>query len=462
MMKLKSTVRALLALFALMLGGMVTQAHAAPGLGDYDGDGISDLAVAEVNRPANSTIYFVRLTASASPISYIFNAAADALITGRFFKNISRDFPGAVIARGAGQPLEWRIKNPSGTENVLSYGSPGDTIPNQGDLDCDGVTDLVVARSGAANFYPGFKLWYVALSSTPGYVQQLLFGLAGDRVATADMDGDGCSELVVLRNNFVWYSRKLFADSVSEVQWGLPGDIPLVPQDIDGDGGADYAISRVTGPTQTAFIRFSNGSTAVETIGGPTSVPFIGSFIGSPFFAWSQRNTGFTGVLQANRSVAVFPFGLATNHMIRPDGTVVPPNESGAFGTAVVNTAVAAPAAPVATSSGVRCDGELRKNDGSGGFVNSAGNSKGTLKIIFPSGLRGRVRNVKTYSGGRLFDELDLYTLGANGGLEWGGRERWYGNKGEGSYPDNLLVQAELSDGRMLCVTLPNPQQRYD
>jgi len=432
----------------LMIGGIpLPQVASAIVPGDYDGDEKSDLAVAQVNRAAQSTIWYVRLTSGAPALGYNFPGAGDALVTGRYFKGDTRVFPGIVRVTSLTSPLEWMVKNPVGATLSVLYGSPGDTVPNQGDLDCDGVTDFVVARAGTPGHYQGFKLWYVALSAKPGLVQEMLFGLAGDRIGTADMDGDGCSELLALRDDYTWYSRKLFNDNVTAVQWGLPGDVALLPQDFTGDGIADYVVARNFGNQMYGILRQPNGQAQLTALGTSTSVPLIGNFIGANWYAWVERATSFIGVAQFDGGVSVFPFSLPTNHIIRPDGTVIQP---------LVAEAAAAPA--VSGSNGVQCDSQIKRNDGSGGFKNNPENSRGTIKIMFPKQYTGNIDEVNAYGpDGKFIEELSEGDT-----LEWGERERYYGHKSLRSYPNNLVIQIVLKSGKTACTTLADPGKVYE
>ncbi len=142
----------------MTLLSLASVASAAPAQGDYNGDGISDLAVANVNRNAKTTSWVVRNTANGQTVGYNFNVPGDALVTGKWYGD-GRTYAGVVYVRDAKKPLEWYLKNPQGAEVFLNYGLPGDTVPNQGDMDCDGVTDLVVARN-----ISGYKIWFIALS----------------------------------------------------------------------------------------------------------------------------------------------------------------------------------------------------------------------------------------------------------------------------------------------------------
>jgi hypothetical protein len=309
----------------LSISGVAGTAQAFPALGDYDGDGDTDLAVALVQ--GDSTIWLSRSTPVGNSFYYLFNKKADAFVSGVFYDD-AKTYPGIVTNPGGQGPLNWTIKNQFGQDVNLSYGLPGDTIPNQGDLDCDGRTDLIVTRPGSANWYNGFRLWYVALSSS-GKVQEQVFGLATDQIAVADINGDHCDELIALRGDYTWYAAGLFGGNALNVQWGLPGDIPLLPQDINGDGQPDFIVVRVFNGKQFALVRYNVGQSDIIPLGGPTSVPLVGKFTGRNSFGWQQRDTGFTAVKQQDGSDSVFPFGINTNVMIRPDGSVVTPNQDG-------------------------------------------------------------------------------------------------------------------------------------
>ena len=107
---------------------------------------------------------------------------------------------------------------------VQQWGLPGDT-PLLGDFDGDLVPDFAVWR-------PTTGVWYIKRSSRGysvlGSIQQQ-FGLPGDHALRVDYDGDGRLDLAVWRpseGNF--YYRNSGNQATTVVQWGLPGDIPLV------------------------------------------------------------------------------------------------------------------------------------------------------------------------------------------------------------------------------------------
>ncbi len=304
-----------------------TNTLAAPGAyGDYDGDGTSDLSLGLVDRSKKTTAYLTRLTNGSAPRFWTFAAAADAYVSGKFFGD-GRTYPGIITVTSVSSPLSWRIKNNTGTENVFSYGLPGDLITNHGaDFDGDGRSDVYVVRNDLSS---GYKVWYITFSSTNKIVQAS-FGLLSDRVFAADTDGNGIDEMIILRaNTFEWFAKEVNRATVSTVQWGLPGDLPLMPQDINGNGRPDYIISRVVGGGQMAYVRYDNGAVGNFSLGQANSMPIVGNFGQGRRFAWQQRDTGWTAIRNVNNTLELFKHGISTNAIIRPDGTVIQPNEDG-------------------------------------------------------------------------------------------------------------------------------------
>jgi hypothetical protein len=91
-----------------------------------------------------------------------------------------------------------------------------------------------------------------------------------------DFDGDNIEEKAVWRNsNGMWFIRLSATNEVLDIQWGLPGDKPLIG-DYDGDGVPDIAVYRPT--TSTWFIKTSSSlyddrAAITQQFGLPGDVP---------------------------------------------------------------------------------------------------------------------------------------------------------------------------------------------
>ncbi len=135
------------------------------------------------------------------------------------------------------------------------------TLERAGDLNGDGVDDLVVLLASFNTQYPDDRRMWVYWGSkdeagnlslgTPDRIEG--FELEGDRIidfAIHDHDGDGLKDLVLctsLMNSVeVWLNTgEGFAQgmALSEEEDGYVNFQRLVIEDIDGDGDADYLVS---------------------------------------------------------------------------------------------------------------------------------------------------------------------------------------------------------------------------
>jgi FG-GAP-like repeat len=286
--------KALLVALIIALGAPAVAAASAPSgpprsaVVDFDGDGISDLALV---RPDGS--WYIRPTGCCGGFSWGHLVDAADLPVPRDYDADRR----TDLATFDQDLARWHIQQSSnGKVRDLTLGLPGDLPvpadydgdgdaepavyrdgqwlfgslpaytsfgiagdrPVPGDYDADGVADLAVYRDG---------LWIIRRSSD-GTVAYLPFGLPGDRPIPADYDGDGRTDLAVHRpSGSVWWIRDSRDGTVRAVAWGEPTDL-TAPADYNGDGRTDIAVYR---PAEGAWL--INGFGTFSDFGGPLDIP---------------------------------------------------------------------------------------------------------------------------------------------------------------------------------------------
>lgn len=121
----------------------------------------------------------------------------------------------------------------------VQWGANGD-VPVQADFDGDGETDVAVVRN--AN---GAKNWYIYGASNISGIQ---WGLAADKPVVGDFDGDGRADVGVMRlsaQGYNWYIRQSSDGALRSFFFGANGDKPVFG-DFDGDGLTEVAVARST------------------------------------------------------------------------------------------------------------------------------------------------------------------------------------------------------------------------
>ena len=219
---------------------------------DFDGDNKADYLLF---RPSTS-VWHVRESGGGSQSqSFGFNLSTRDYVTpGDYDGDNKADFSVWRDTNGV-----WYRYNSSGnTFQTIQFGLPGDQ-PVARDYDGDGKTDLAVVRRRQSSCTDnGSMVWFVLRSSDGGYsVTQ--FGYATDFAAPGDYDGDGKFDLAVQRpetsatatdclkvnpkGQSVFYFKRSSDNIIQGVTFNLSNDL-VVPGDYDGDGKTDIAVVR--------------------------------------------------------------------------------------------------------------------------------------------------------------------------------------------------------------------------
>ncbi len=226
---------------------------------DYDGDGRADVAVfRDVVSGAGTQAYFYITYSSDNSFRDIpFGTQGDIPMSGDWDGDGIADlavYRSATAANGQSYFIYRASSVPNAGFTIIPWGTFGDK-PVIGDYDGDGKLD-------AAVFRPANATWYIVRSSNGQAIVQP-FGLSTDVPAPADFDGDGITNFAVFRpSTGYWYTSTNPQTNYGGVQFGAAGDVP-VPADYDGDGKADVAVFR---PSNGAWylLRSTAGFTGVQ------------------------------------------------------------------------------------------------------------------------------------------------------------------------------------------------------
>ena len=247
-----------------------------PVAGDYDGDGIADIAA----QVANYNFFAVRQSSGTDVLNYfgVPGIGETIPVSGDFDGDGKADVAAYIPSQGV---FAYRPSS-GGSDRSLAFGTAGfgASIPAPGDYDGDGKTDLAVYLPASGSF---------AVHPSNGSADYFVpFGTPGTGAsipAPGDYDGDGKTDFAVyLSASGILAYRPSRGGNDVLTRFGSAGfglSIPA-PGDYDGDGKTDIAVYL---PTSASFaIQFSSdGSTAIAAFGaaGPNaSIPAPGDYDG--------------------------------------------------------------------------------------------------------------------------------------------------------------------------------------
>lgn len=410
-------------------------------MGDYDGDGKTDIVVAR--QTAGQWHWFLRLATGTEvgPVPFGFASAAgtDTLLPGDF--DGDGDFDLNVIRTQNGG-LYWFNYLNDGTIQETQWGLAGDT-PLTGYFGGAGENDRVVVRT-----VNGGLVWYIQHHAPEG----IQWGLANDRPMVADVTGDGIDDLIVVRTEggfIVWYIRSLAGDVVTPVLWGRAGDSILTPADFNGDGRADLVVTRDEGGFRHAFIYYSAISfTQAVPFGLTGDLSYIGKFTQNSLAELAvYRTTGsvsqhFVRFAQVD-FVANVSFGLSGDTVVAPEG--------GALAAVADSSPGCSPTPGTA--------GDFLDGVGKGALWKpvSEGVASHSPVVLLPISYCGAAITIFGADGSEV-SGVQRVKCGGNGNRA----HFWIQRTASQMTPFAPLTVRVINDGVTECRSVPNPGKRYD
>lgn len=240
---------------------------------DFNGDGITDWGVGRIDTVAtgpSQLTWYISESGSGNALGYAWGLTGDHP-TPADFDGDGRDDV-AIWRQGAADEAGYYIiQSSDSTFRFEPFGIFGDNPRVTGDYDGDGIADPAVFRdvSPAATGGPTQTYFFFRGSNNnpEGNITYVPFGLAGDRPAPGDFDGDGKMDFCVMRdiattvgpvfqNRFIlWRSSDL---GIEYIDWGTSDDL-YIPGDYDGDGMDDFAVARDNAGTIEWYILERDG-----------------------------------------------------------------------------------------------------------------------------------------------------------------------------------------------------------
>ena len=183
-----------------------------------------------VYRPASGHVYaYADLGTRTLALNGVFGSSAYAPVVGDFDGNGVYDL--ALYQAGV---WSFDTNHNYSTASTINFGGAVQDIPLAGDFDGDGIADLVIYRSGT---------WFIRGSKPGNTVTTRTLGGAGDKPIIADFDGDGIPDIAVYQSGTWTIQMSLGNTTVIDHFGGLPDDQPCAA-DWDHDGRAELCIYR--------------------------------------------------------------------------------------------------------------------------------------------------------------------------------------------------------------------------
>lgn len=269
---------------------------------DLNADGKPDIATANNGSSGSNNISILQNMDNGS-FSEAYTYTAEV---GRSEKVYAIDFdrnrsPDLLVLKEVGDNKIVRLKNTCKFLKRATF-----------DYDGDDKSDVSVFRpiSGA---------WYLQQSEANLYGTQ--FGFGSDRTVPADYDGDGRTDIAVYRpSTGIWYVLNSSTGTVSYHVFGIAEDLPT-SADYDGDGKADLSVFR---PSTGTWYRqnSSTGAFLGTQFGASGDKPLIGDFDGdrkADNAVYRPSSNAWYWGNSSNGSVSGLQYGSAGDVIVQAD-----------------------------------------------------------------------------------------------------------------------------------------------